>query len=487
MNKMKAVVLEKSGTSYTVLDQDGTFRQVYRRLDAEVGEEIEIRTGIDIFGGLRIWAGAAAVFLLALATLLSWTLYQAPTAVALLSVDINPSLQFEIDKKGYLLDFQTQNEDAKRMLSQIDLKRKPIEEVLEQIVTLAYEQKFLSPEQLWVVVGYSPMPNKTVEQMPKELNENQIISWVTEIGAQKGLTPQVAVFPLTSQERELAQKGDLTLGEYALWQTADKAGVVTQPEKLKDTSERVRLLENPKVQGQIEAEKNKRRSVVPQTSGISKKDSGSIGNSGEDRTGKHSPSEKLFSSIKIIDPWIDKSRSTDEDRQQPMNQNKDKYMLKNTDKNNDYLRKFQDKYPHMQKNENNDNNVDKQRGIEQERDQVDQKKSLDKDQEDQEKSLDKDQKEQRRDQVEDEETDQGKDKDKGLEDQEDQKRDRQKSLDTDKYKDRYQTKYSEDNETQQSKYNKTLVPQIWTSNNLRRGVADPFRFSEYDWDKQQRS
>ena len=81
-----------------------------------MGEEIEIRTGIVGFSGLRVWAGVAALFLLVLTSLLGWNLYQAPTAVALLSVDINPSLQFTIDAQGHLLKFQTQNEDAKRML-----------------------------------------------------------------------------------------------------------------------------------------------------------------------------------------------------------------------------------------------------------------------------------------------------------------------------------------------------------------------------------
>lgn len=312
MSKIKAVVLEKSGSRYTVLGQDGTFRQVHRRLSAEVGEEVQIQPWTEGFSGVRIWAGAAALFLLVLTTLLGWNLYQAPTAVALLSVDINPSLQFALDNQGHLVEFQTQNEDAKRMLSQSDLKGKPIEEVLEQIVTLAYDQKFLSTKQLWVVVGYSPMTNKTLGQMPKELNENQIISWITEIGQKKGLTPQVAVFSLTSQQRELAQKGDLTLGEYGLWQTADKAGVVTQPEKLKDTSERVRLLENPQVQVQIKAEKNERQ-----------QDSGSIGKLGENDTGKLLPAGKLISPIKDLYPWIDKSRSKDGDKQKDQQKDQD--------------------------------------------------------------------------------------------------------------------------------------------------------------------
>ena len=306
---MKAVVLEKSGSRYTVLGQDGTFRQVHRRLNAEVGEEVQIQPWTESFSGVRIWAGAVALFLLVLTTLLGWNLYQAPTAVALLSVDINPSLQFELDNQGHLLKFQTQNEDAKRMLSQIDLKGKPIEEVLEQIVTQAYDQKFLSSEQHWVVVGYSPMTNKTLEQMPKELNENQIISWVTEIGEKKGLTPQVAVFSLTSQERELAQKGDLTLGEYALWQTADKAGVVTQPEKLKDTSERVRLLENPQVQAQIKLEKKGFESGLPRTLGTAKQDSGSIDKPNKEGTGKPMSDGLPSSPVKVPNnPAIEKGK-----------------------------------------------------------------------------------------------------------------------------------------------------------------------------------
>jgi len=324
MSKMKAVVLEKSGSRYTVLGQDGTFRQVHRRLNAEVGEEVQIQPWTEYFSGVRLWAGAAAaaaaLFLLVLTTLLGWTPYQAPTAVALLSVDINPSLQFALDNQGHLLKFQTQNEDAKRMLSQIDLTGKPIDEVLGQIVTQAYNQKFLNSEQHWIVVGYSPMTDKTSEQMPKELNENQIITWITEIVEKKGFTPQVAVFPLTSQERELAQKGDLTLGEYALWQTAQKAGVVTQPEKLKDTSERVRLLENPQVQAQIKSEKKGFESSLPRTPGTAKQDPGSIDKPNKEGTGKPMSDGLPSSPVKVPNnPAIEKGKEQYKDKNKEKN------------------------------------------------------------------------------------------------------------------------------------------------------------------------
>ncbi len=300
MSKMKAVVLEKTGSQYTVLEENGTFRRVYRRQDAEVGEEIEIRTGMEIFSGVRVWAGAAAVFLLVLTALLGWNLYQAPTAVALLSVDINPSVQFTLDAQGHLLNLQTQNEDAKRMLSQMDLTGKPLDQVLEQVVNQAVKQKFLDSAQHWVVVGYSPMSDKTAAQMPKVLNKNQIITWVREKVEKQGFTPQVAVFALTSQERELAQKGKLTLGEYALWQTAQKAGVVTRPEMLKETSERIRLLDNPLVQAQIKEEQKGHESGLSSTQGASKDDSGTVDNP------KPSP-------VKDSNPRIEKGMSQGQD------------------------------------------------------------------------------------------------------------------------------------------------------------------------------
>ncbi|MDR3540607.1 MAG: anti-sigma factor domain-containing protein [Desulfosporosinus sp.] len=324
MSKMKAVVLEKSGSRYTVLGENGSFRQVHRRLKAEVGEEIEIRTGLMDFSGLRVWAGVAALFLLVLTSLLGWNLYQAPTAVALLSVDINPSLQFTIDAQGRLVKFQTQNEDAKRMLNQIDLTGKPIAEVLEQIVTQAYNQKFLNSEQHWVVVGYSPLTDKSSDQMPKELNENQIITWVTGPVEKEGFTPQVAVFPLTSQESELAQKGDLTIGEYALWQTAQQAGVVTQPETLKDTSERVRLLENPLIQAQIQSKKRGIESGWSRTPGTATQDLGSIDKSKKGGTGRPMPEGLPSSPVQVPkSPALETGEGQNKDKGSGKNSGKD--------------------------------------------------------------------------------------------------------------------------------------------------------------------
>ncbi|HBW37003.1 hypothetical protein [Desulfosporosinus sp. BICA1-9] len=340
MSKMKAVVLEKSGTHYRVLVMDGTFRQVKRRLNAEVGEEIELDIGRDWFGGLSAWAGIVALFLMVLTSLIGWNLYQAPTAVALVSVDINPSLQFTLDSQGRLLKFKTQNEDARQMLGENDFKGKPIDEVLEKIVTLAYNQNYINPEQQWIVVGYSPLTNKSTEKMPKELNEIQISDWITEAIEKNGLTPQVAVFTLSPEDGELAQKEDLTIGEFALWQTAQKAGVTTQPQKLKETSERVRILENPQVQALVKAEQKGIKNGLPIKPGTTTENQRALVNPFDNNLGKQKPNASP-SSVDKPNPLTKKDREPETEKGEPTvkesrnNNNNDKNNDENDKRNND--------------------------------------------------------------------------------------------------------------------------------------------------------
>lgn len=47
--------------------------------------------------------------------------------VATISMDINPSLEFELDENDNIIHIKTYNEDAKRIINTLDLQEKPIE------------------------------------------------------------------------------------------------------------------------------------------------------------------------------------------------------------------------------------------------------------------------------------------------------------------------------------------------------------------------
>lgn len=252
MSLMRAVVLEKKGTQLTVLSTDGAFQKLRYKGAVEVGEEIEI-PAVQKTPIWRMAASVAAIFLMVFMGVFGWNAFQPGTAVAMLSVDINPSLQLTLDQKGRVLGLESLNPDAEQLLSALPLKGKPWEKALSQIIEQSVNLHYLNSENPWILVGYSPMKSEK-NVSPEELNADEIAKQVEESAKVKGVSPQVAVYKLTVEEKAQAQETGLTLGEYALANTAEKAGVKIQPETIKKTDERVRLLEKPEIQEQMKKE-----------------------------------------------------------------------------------------------------------------------------------------------------------------------------------------------------------------------------------------
>ena len=263
MSKAKAIVLEKAGGFYLVLDSDGTFRRVRSRFKAEVGEEIEVVSGISDLSdkrkrALRVLLSVAAIVLLTIGSTLGWSSWQTPVAVAMLSVDINPSLEIALDKGAHIVSAKAKNEDALKLLQGVNLKGQTLTIAMNRLVSRAVELHFLNEERKWIVLGLSEgSAGKTSKQSDFAGVDSQALqSELNEVAATKGLGLQVVMFKLTSQEGLEAQKAGLSLGEYALWQTAEKAGHSVPPQTLRNTTDRSNLLEVPAVQAELKQNRN---------------------------------------------------------------------------------------------------------------------------------------------------------------------------------------------------------------------------------------
>lgn len=249
MKQLKAVVLEKKGSMVTILASDGSFQKVRYRKPVEIGAEIEIT---DLRQRQPLWrtlASVAAVFLFVLLGSMSWNLYQGTTAVAMISVDINPRLQLTLDQKGRVLQSEALNSDAEHVLTGLELKGEPwnlaLENIIEQAVTLHY----LNQGHNWVLVGYSPV--KAGQEIPKGVTPDDIAQKIESAAQAEGMTPKVAVYQLGAQEQTQAKEQGLTLGEYALMNTAQDVGIQAKASTVENTDERVNLLEQPQVQKQM--------------------------------------------------------------------------------------------------------------------------------------------------------------------------------------------------------------------------------------------
>lgn len=246
---MKAVVLEKKGSSVTVLASDGSFQKIRYRKTVEVGAEIEFANSKQRQPLWRVITSVAAVFLFTFVGSMSWNFYHSKTALAMISVDINPRLQLTIDRKGRVLEFDALNSDAERVLTGLDVKGQPWDQALEKIIGQSVTLKYLNPDHDWVLVAVSP-----VEAGKKNLEgfaSDDIVHDIEGAAQSEGVDPKVAIYQLSAEEQLQAKEQGLTLGEYALMNTAKDAGVEAEASTVKGTKERVDLLEKPQVQQQM--------------------------------------------------------------------------------------------------------------------------------------------------------------------------------------------------------------------------------------------
>lgn len=248
MTGLKAVVLEKKGSTLTVLTSDGSFKKVRRRDAVEVGQEIEI-PAVRSLPNLRIGVSIAAIFLIAFMSVFGWNAFQPGTAVAMVSLDINPSLQISLDRKGRVLELEALNPDAEQVLSELSLKGEGLNEALDQIIEQSAKLHYLNSDHNWVIVGYSPNLSKT------RVDPSAIVKHIEGAAQENGVSPQIAVYELSAEEDIQAQQHGLTIGEYGLMNSAQRVGVKVAPQAMKKTDERVRILKKPEVVEQMEKEK----------------------------------------------------------------------------------------------------------------------------------------------------------------------------------------------------------------------------------------
>lgn len=252
MKAQKAVILEKSGTLCTILTADGSFRTMRSSSAAEVGEEIEIKNGggglRDGWGGFSVWASAAVLLFLILTGIWHFGFSRTEVPVALLSVDINPSLELKLNAGDRVIQAIALNQDAESLLKNLSYKGRSSQEVLGEIVGRAVKLHFLNKEHPWVLLGLAPVAGRT-----QSLTGFDLSGLVDQLSVQtdgQGTTVHLAAFQLTGDQQQKAQAQGLTPGQYALWVSAEKAGFSLSAHALSDPAERDRLLSEPKVQAE---------------------------------------------------------------------------------------------------------------------------------------------------------------------------------------------------------------------------------------------
>ena len=123
---------------------------------------------------------------------------------SVITLDINPSMELEITKKGKVASIQSLNEESDKFIDH-SLEGKPVEEVFYAIVKKAKEEHLVEDGELTIIVGMEKSDKSIEDKLREACNKNEIgskivIPKITEEAKREaqgyGVTPAKAAYIL---------------------------------------------------------------------------------------------------------------------------------------------------------------------------------------------------------------------------------------------------------------------------------------------------
>ncbi|GBF35048.1 hypothetical protein DCCM_4169 [Desulfocucumis palustris] len=237
---VSGVVVELKTASCIVMTPEGGFEEVRLPVNqVRLGDEISSRAvparGAR-FGIIRILAAAAALLVIFL-TGYSLTDGLQPQAAAYVSLDINPSIELGIDGQSRIIDARGLNEDGKKLLLNMHLKKLPLSQGLSNIVEEAIHLGYIKEGQENLILSTLVYSNEKTVAEKAELKQ-VVKPQSVEEAIEKPLTAnsmesRVVVEEVRPELREKAVKAGVSSGKMLFKERAGDNHVKVEIEELK--------------------------------------------------------------------------------------------------------------------------------------------------------------------------------------------------------------------------------------------------------------
>ncbi|MCR4909322.1 MAG: anti-sigma factor domain-containing protein [Lachnospiraceae bacterium] len=207
---MKALVLEIQNGTAAVLREDGTVVKVKRR--CEVGQTIVVEDTVsrpELSGKvIRIMAAAAAALVLFVSGgIFSW---QNLIAFSYMSLDVNPSLEYSLNRKNKVIGVRALNDDAQDIVKAIKkagIKNASVSRTIQETAAVLSEANYLKGDRDdYMLVGVSSGDEKRTLDI-----ENEVQS-VAESELKESVS--VCTVATTLEERKKARSLGVSAGRY---------------------------------------------------------------------------------------------------------------------------------------------------------------------------------------------------------------------------------------------------------------------------------
>ena len=137
---MKAIVLGVRNGRAALLLEDGT--TTYRRMQCKPGQRVEVPEENAIIAsmphGMKAAAAAVALFLV-----LGGTYFQTALPVSYITMDVNPSMEYALNRSDRVVEVSALNEDAKAIVEELSVSGERIGDAVEKAEDVLEEHGYL--------------------------------------------------------------------------------------------------------------------------------------------------------------------------------------------------------------------------------------------------------------------------------------------------------------------------------------------------------
>ncbi|HEY5587264.1 MAG TPA: anti-sigma factor domain-containing protein [Ruminiclostridium sp.] len=359
MTEFTGSIIELNEKKAIVMTEACDFVSIHRQSEMFIGQQVKFQKS-DINrtnkNYMKYFALAASVFIITLCSVFSFQIFVPSTVFAYIDVDINPSMEFVIDKNAKVLDLNPLNNDAQTLLKNLKLINLPIKEAIAEVVRVSTQYGFISTSKKnAVLISASTDRDKIIKKnSSEEVVLDNILSDIGSITFDVGtenIKPEV--LKVTPEVRESAVKNDISMGRYALYSKIKEENVDITVEKAK--TERVSdMLDKAKIKvfsknksDATKSDKNKYDEKDSENSNVNKAENSS--NSGSNSNSNSNSSNSNSNSSSSVDEKEKTSSNVSKNQNTAEKERKDelvrhKYTNYNSfDKNNrDLNRKSED-------------------------------------------------------------------------------------------------------------------------------------------------
>lgn len=209
---MRAVVLETRGRKAAVLADDGTFHITRGAYSA--GDIIEFESKRN--PSLRQWAAAAAAMVLLLGASASLWADRNIIACAEVSLDINPSIVYTLNKRDRVLSVRAVNDDAEAIVAQLeqsDIRFATVSDAVERTMAILEDDGYLdAEEQDYVLINVSA---------DDDARQSRLVEAIDGAMAQTARRDTTLEYRIDRSDRKTALEAEdhgMSAGRYAAWE-----------------------------------------------------------------------------------------------------------------------------------------------------------------------------------------------------------------------------------------------------------------------------